>query len=318
MGIYTKSIVAVIVVVIIGAVGVFIYLPKEPAPKPVVEVPQPEAPKPINTVSYQCEAGKTVSAAYFAPQEGNDKGSVTLTLEGGKTMELAQVVSADGARYANGDESFVFWSKGNTVLVLENNIEATYKGCIALAPVPQDSKLIRAYASSSAGFSIRFPSFTVSTSSANSGAYRIEEDYEYGDLGPGKEIPGIRFTIPPALAEGTNLSPDSFISIEHLDASGTSSVECSATPFVPEGTATSTIVDNDVTYSLAFATDAAAGNRYEEVVYALPGTNPCLAVRYFIHYGVFENYATGTVKEFDKKALTNQFDEIRRTLVVAQ
>jgi hypothetical protein len=39
-------------------------------------------------------------------------------------------------------------------------------------------------------------------------------------------------------------------------------------------------------------------------------------VRYFIHYGVFQNYPAGMVREFDQQALLASFDAIRRTLVV--
>jgi hypothetical protein len=53
-------------------------------------------------------------------------------------------------------------------------------------------------------------------------------------------------------------------------------------------------------------------------VYAIPGTKPCTAVRYFIHYSVFENYPPGTVKAFDHAALVATFDAIRRTLRINQ
>jgi hypothetical protein len=41
-------------------------------------------------------------------------------------------------------------------------------------------------------------------------------------------------------------------------------------------------------------------------------------VRYFIHYGVFENYPAGSVTRFDHTALVDRFDAIRQTLVVDQ
>lgn len=69
-------------------------------------------------------------------------------------------------------------------------------------------------------------------------------------------------------------------------------------------------------FNVASSTGAGAGNRYEEIVYAIPGTNPCQAVRYFIHYSFFENYPVGTVREFDKKTIVTQFDQIRRTLIL--
>jgi len=48
--------------------------------------------------------------------------------------------------------------------------------------------------------------------------------------------------------------------------------------------------------------EGAAGNRYEEQVWALKDSSPCFAVRYFIHSTVVENYPEGTVIEFDKPA----------------
>ena len=44
-------------------------------------------------------------------------------------MTLPQTLSADGARYANADESIVFWSKGNGLTFTENGKE-TYLGCV--------------------------------------------------------------------------------------------------------------------------------------------------------------------------------------------
>ena len=44
-------------------------------------------------------------------------------------MLLLQAISASGARYANTDESFVFWTKGNTAFIEENH-KTTFKDCI--------------------------------------------------------------------------------------------------------------------------------------------------------------------------------------------
>ena len=65
-------------------------------------------------------------------------------------------------------------------------------------------------------------------------------------------------------------------------------------------------------------TGAGAGNRYFETVYAISGSSPCFAVRYFIHYSVIENYPAGTVQQFNEPALVSQFDSIRRTLTIGQ
>lgn len=94
---------------------------------------------PVNTVSYVCKGGKTITAAYYqgenkpAPAPGEPPtptGSVALTLSDGRTMTLSRTLSADGLRYANADESFIFWGKGDGALVLENNQEKSYTDCV--------------------------------------------------------------------------------------------------------------------------------------------------------------------------------------------
>ena len=91
-------------------------------------------------VMYTCDQGKTISAEYY---KGEDKpspspglppvpvGEVVLQLSDGRAMTLHQTISADGVRYANQDESFVFLGKGDGALVLENNTQKSYIGCIA-------------------------------------------------------------------------------------------------------------------------------------------------------------------------------------------
>jgi hypothetical protein len=79
-----------------------------------------------------------------------------------------------------------------------------------------------------------------------------------------------------------------------------------------------TVSDQGTDYSVASSTGAGAGNRYEEWVWAIPGSSPCTAVRYYIHYGVLENYPAGAVQQFDETALHNEFDAIRRSLVLGR
>ena len=52
-----------------------------------------------------------------------------LALSDGRSMLLSQTISADGARYDNKDESFVFWNKGDTAFVEEGN-KATFTDCV--------------------------------------------------------------------------------------------------------------------------------------------------------------------------------------------
>ena len=291
--------------------------------------PFSSAKQPVATVSYLCDAGKTITAVLYKgetipPAHPGEPpipgGSAAVTLGDGRAMTLAQTISADGIRYANPDESFIFWSKGNGAFVMENN-KQTYTGCVLLAKNP--GGLPQAYANGSEGFSIRLPGIATSSSPEHPDSYTVDETSAYQEFGPGKDISGIKFTIPASVATGTNLSADSYVSVEEIPKTQ----DCTASLFLDQpGTflgqsralAAQTITDGGTTYSVASSTGAGAGNRYEETVYAIPGTNPCVAVRYFVHYGVIENYPPGMVSEFDKQALLAEFDRIRRTLVVNQ
>ncbi|MEI6316550.1 MAG: MliC family protein [bacterium] len=262
---------------------------------------------PIALASYFCDAHKTIIASYYdgeskpapsADQPPIPGGSVSVVLSDGRTMTLHQTISADGGRYANADESIVFWGKGRGAMFLEHDTQ-TYTGCIEAAKDSGGLPLV--YTNGIKGFSIRYP--------VN---YTVDESYVYQALGPGKDIAGIKFTIPVRLAKGTNLSTDSYVSVEHMPKN----TECLAKDFLGAGAIVSTVDDNGTTYSVGKVSDAAAGNRYDETVYAISGSNPCVAVRYFVHYGVFENYPTGSITKFDEVSLIAQFDAIRKTLII--
>jgi membrane-bound inhibitor of C-type lysozyme len=75
---------------------------------------------------FDCEAGKSIQAAF----DNGPKPGVRLSLSDGRRWMLPQAPSASGARYANGDESIVFWNKGNTAFIEEGG-RTTYQGCVA-------------------------------------------------------------------------------------------------------------------------------------------------------------------------------------------
>ena len=164
-----------------------------------------------------------------------------------------------------------------------------------------DAVLQNIYKNSSLGFSLRLPE-----------GYTTDESYTYQALGPNKDIYGVKFTIPVAMRNGTNLSTDTYMSVEQMPLSPS----CTAQPFIDDVTTPKMVTENGTTYSVASTSGAGAGNRYDETVYAISSTNPCIAVRYFIHYTAIENYNSDQVKAFDKQKLIEQFDMIRRSLIV--
>jgi membrane-bound inhibitor of C-type lysozyme len=78
---------------------------------------------------FACADGKSISAT-FKPQPDDE---VTFTLSDGRQFTLPHAISADGARYANKDQSVVFWNKGNTAFLQEGGV-STYHDCVTGQP----------------------------------------------------------------------------------------------------------------------------------------------------------------------------------------
>lgn len=143
--------------------------------------------------------------------------------------------------------------------------------------------------------------------------FTLNESYVYDQVNPAKPIHGVKFMVPMEVATGTNLSAnDTGVAIEQLPRAK----KCTGDIYLHDNVRAEELVDNGVTYSVATTSGAGAGNFYEEYVYAIVGSSPCTAVRYFIHSGNIGNYDPGTVKEFDKAALMSSFDGIRRALTL--
>jgi hypothetical protein len=169
-------------------------------------------------------------------------------------------------------------------------------------PPPPQAPTTSTYATST--FSITYPS-----------GFAVDEAYSYNAF-EGKPIAGVKFSIPTSMAEGTNLSQDSGISVEWLPRAQ----NCTADIYLLADVKANAMIMGSTTYSVATSTDAGAGNIYEEAVYAIAGSKPCTAVRYFIHSMNIGNFPTEgeevVVREFDRAALLRQFDSIRDALVL--
>ncbi len=290
-----KHILIVLVAVLLVIVG-FWYINRSEEP----ELPTKTL---LSQIIYACKDGKTIDASYFEgdfiPTEDGEMpiptGEVILKLSDGREVKLPQTISASGVRYANEDESFVFWSKGNGAFILENDID-TFSGCIVLS---DDVDLPNIYLGDE--FSVRYPE-----------DYKEDSSYKYEAFGPGEEINGVKFTIPEAFTFGTNLSADTGVSVEVTS----SPFDCSADLFLEGFETSKEITEGDQVYSFASSTQGAVGNRYEEQVWATSTIHSCIAVRYLIHYTEISNYPEDTIEEFDRDALINEFDKIRHSLIM--
>ena len=139
--------------------------------------------------------------------------------------------------------------------------------------------------------------------------FTLNESYAYTGV-PNKPISGVKLTIPAKMATGTNLGADTGLSVESLPRARS----CTGDIYLLDNVRAENVVENGIEYSVASTSDAGAGNFYEETVYALPGSKPCTAVRYFIHTTNIGNYPEGTVREYDRGALLADFDKIRWSL----
>lgn len=96
-----------IIVTVLVVIGLVVAHNRMPAVAP--------APAEVkNEVVFTDQAtGESVPATFSAD-------SVTFTEKSLGTMTLPQAMSASGARYANADETIVFWNKGDSVFITQN------------------------------------------------------------------------------------------------------------------------------------------------------------------------------------------------------
>ncbi len=159
----------------------------------------------------------------------------------------------------------------------------------------------RSYGDARIKFSIAYPE-----------AWKVDPDYVYPMRIEGRELRGVSFSVPESFRARTNLASDTRLSVESLKGVRT----CEAKRFVDTPQNELTENDGGHVWSVANGGDAGAGNFYDETVYALEGSSPCLAIRYFIHSTNIANYDPGAVKQFDRGALVTMFGRIRSTLAL--
>jgi membrane-bound inhibitor of C-type lysozyme len=121
----------VIVVILVGAV--VLYWTRDRTSEAVQSDQSDQSGQSAGTTiqaTFNCESGKSVDAVFiYASTTSRVGNQVQLMLSDGRQMTLPQVISADGGRYANADESIVFWNVGNTATITENGT-TTYSGCV--------------------------------------------------------------------------------------------------------------------------------------------------------------------------------------------
>ena len=79
------------------------------------------------TALFRCDASKSITATFYP----TDDTFVDLVLSDSRSISVPRAMSASGARYAQANESFVFWNKGDTAFVTEGaDATTTFKNCV--------------------------------------------------------------------------------------------------------------------------------------------------------------------------------------------
>lgn len=116
--------VVVALVVFLGGFGVWRWMSPSSTTESITVTPTDDVV--VNEVYFGCANDKTVYAKFYAHK-------VDLDLSDGRKVTIPQIVSASGARYANTDESFVFWNKGDTATIEEKSaggMLTTFESCV--------------------------------------------------------------------------------------------------------------------------------------------------------------------------------------------
>lgn len=121
-----SSTIIIIIVALLLVGGVFYFMNNKEKPTDQNQIENNEGNTPeIVSVNYMCEGGSSIVANY-----NNTDDNVALVLSDGREMTLPLAVSASGARFANEDESVVFWNKGNGAFLEEGGV-TTFEDCVA-------------------------------------------------------------------------------------------------------------------------------------------------------------------------------------------
>ncbi len=102
-------------ILVLGVVGFAIFALSNSS-KTADRKPSEETPQIISTAVFMDEKGDTVPALFY-------EGAVLFTAKGVGDLVLPQTISASGARYANEDESVVFWNKGDSITITKDGQE---------------------------------------------------------------------------------------------------------------------------------------------------------------------------------------------------
>src|SRR3989344_2243082 len=237
---------------------------------------------------FTCDNGKLIEAVFYPDNDTR----VDLKLSDGRSLSVPKTISASGIRYANQDESFVFWNKGNTAFITENG-QNTYDNCIVAGSedLPQVQSIsdsnIKINYNNTFGLAVTKDQILV-----KSYIPACDENFDYC------------LYYYTDTYKGTNFESAGLRVKKRIDLS---SITCLTTP--PEGFNPSMQPDatnSSSAYSMSFFSNvsgAAAGHYSSGSLYRLyiKENGACYEFETRIGQSQFANYPEGSIKEFTDK-----------------
>lgn len=113
------------VVIVVGAGYWYVNQPKTNPPAVQEINNSTTTPSENITATFNCDKDIVIKADFH----NDDPQKVVLQISDGRKIELPRAMSGSGARYADAQENFVFWNKGDTAFIEENGT-TTISGCL--------------------------------------------------------------------------------------------------------------------------------------------------------------------------------------------
>lgn len=164
----------------------------------------------------------------------------------------------------------------------------------------------KTYRNEEYGFAVDYPSDFI-----------VDEKHTYERIEK-KALIGVAFRVSQRFLTNTNLSSDSYIAIERSDTGGES---CDASNFLSSNTSYEFRKVNNVDYTYSKVSEGAAGNFYEDTVYAQNiRKSTCLIARLFTHslnIGALGG-RDSIIRAYDRVALEKLFQDIIASIEIIQ
>lgn len=294
-----KRVVFYIVIIVLLGVVAYSFVHTGPKLNTLPVVTKPTAPVITATANYSCDAGNTIAAGF-------SENSVHIVLSDGRSFDLPQTVSADGARYEK--DGILLVTKGDQAFLQEtpatssSQATTTYNNCItdnSGAAVNGQ----KTFTDQGKTFSFSYPeAFSISGGGIGyTQSWKVDSDNTLGLI-------LANITIPQTYQPNTNFGDAHFTVGTSSDPAA---VKSCLTDTSGNGVTKSSVTINGIKYAKLVTEDAGAGNRYLTTSYRTIQNSQCYALEYTIHYAVLENFDPSSgVKGFDQKSVTTTLDGI--------